>query len=80
MNRRGAGVTFCFIAAFLEGVKYISAAIFGSGVHSWNNRLFNHMLEYVGNKLTILAIISLVVGIVYLVAAEIINYSRCRKC
>jgi len=70
MNKRGAGVSFCFIAAFLFSVRYISAAIFGSGVSSWNRGLFNSMLRYTGNTLVVLSIISLGAGIVYLVMAE----------
>ena len=71
MGRRAAGVGFCFIAAFLYSARYISAAIFGSGVVSWNADLFNGMLQYVGNSLTILSVIALAVGIVYLTWAEI---------
>lgn len=70
MNRRGAGVSFCFIASFLFSVRYISAAIFGSGVSSWDRVLFNAMLECIGNTLLILSVISLVVGIIYLIMAE----------
>jgi hypothetical protein len=70
VNRRAAGVGFCFIAAFLFATKYVAAAIFGTSVASWNSDLFREMLKYVGNSLTILSIIALIVGIVYLVLAE----------
>jgi len=71
MNKRGAGVSFCFIAAFLFSVRYISAAIiFGSGVSSWNQRLFNALLEYIGSTLVVLSVISLGVGVTYLLMAE----------
>ena len=70
MNRRSAGVGFCFIAAFLFATRYVAAAIFGISVASWNSDLFREMLKYVGNSLTILSIIALIVGIVYLVLAE----------
>lgn len=70
MNKRGAGVSFCFIAAFLFSVRYISAAIFGSGISSWSSELFNNMLTYIGNTLVVLSVISLGVGIIYLVKAE----------
>lgn len=36
MNKRGAGVSFCFMATILFSIRYISAAIFGSGVSSWD--------------------------------------------
>ena len=42
-----------------------------SGVSSWNAMNFAAGLEYQGNGLLIFSIISLVVGIVYLVRAEI---------
>jgi hypothetical protein len=70
MNRRAAGVMFCCISAFLFSSRYIAAAIFGSGVKSWSARLFNAMLNYVGNTLTVWAVIALIAGIVYLVIAE----------
>lgn len=70
MSRRGAGISFCFIAAFLFSIRYICAAIFGSSVTSWNRELFSGMLKYTGNTLVILSIISLGVGIAYLVLAE----------
>ena len=75
MNRRAVGIGFCFIAAFLFATRYISAAIFGSNVVSWDEALFNGMLRYVGNTLTLLSIVSLVAGIVYLVLAETRKYS-----
>ena len=71
MNRRGTGVIFCLIAAVLFSTRYISAAIFGSGVLSWGSDLFDSMLQYVGSALTVLSVIALIVGIIYLVAAEI---------
>lgn len=70
MSKRGAGVAFCFIAAFLFSMKYISAAIFGSNISSWNLYLFASMLEYVGNGLDTASVISLVIGIIYLVLEE----------
>jgi len=70
VNRRGTGSVFCFIAALLFAARYISAAIFGSGVASWNRELFQAMLQYSGGTLLTLSIISLVIGIVYLAAGE----------
>ena len=70
MSRRAAGVGFCAIAAFLYASRYITAAISGSNV-TWNSELFPRLLIYVGNSLTILSIVSLVVGVLYLVWAEI---------
>lgn len=69
MNKRGAGVAFCAIAALLYIARYITAAIFGSGVSSWDADLFNAMLKYIGPGLLIMSIISLVVGVIYLILA-----------
>lgn len=71
MNRRAAGVCFCVIAAMLFAARYIVAAIFGSGVSSWDAGLFRAMLEYVGPSLLTLSILSLIVGVFYLVFSEI---------
>ncbi len=62
---------FCAIAAFLFAARYVCAAIFGSGVSSWNAFLFRNMYGYVGSGLSVAAGISLLVGIVYLVWGEI---------
>ena len=70
MNKRGTGVAFIAIAAFLFSTKYISAAIFGSGVLSWNDELFNAMLAYVGSPLNIGSIIALIIGIAYIAWGE----------
>lgn len=71
MNRRGTGAIFCLIAALLFAARYITAAIFMSGGSSWDSSLFSAGLEYQGLGLMILSIISLIVGISYLVWAEI---------
>ena len=70
MNKRGAGVIFCLIAAILFSARYIAAAIFMSGVLSWDATLFSAGLEYVGTPLLWGSIISLIIGIGYLLSAE----------
>jgi Na+/pantothenate symporter len=70
MEKRLTGVVFCFIAAMLFVSRYVSAAIFMSGVSSWSSELFNAGLEYVGMPLLVLSIISFVVGVGYLFMAE----------
>jgi hypothetical protein len=70
MNRRGTGVIFIFISAILFSSSYITAAIFSTGISTWNMELFQSMLEYTGNMLLILSIISLVAGVIYLIIAE----------
>lgn len=71
MGRRFTGVMFCLIATLLISAKYISAAIFGSNVSSWDSGLFNAMLKYVGGTLSVFSLIALIIGIAYLVMAEI---------
>ncbi len=71
MNRRATGAVFCAIAAFLFAARYIAAAIFGSGVSSWDAGLFDAMMGYVGSGLTIASAVALFIGIGYLIAGEI---------
>ncbi|OAB45265.1 hypothetical protein [Paenibacillus glacialis] len=70
MNRRGTGIIFISIGAFLYGIRYISAAIFGSNVSSWNESLFQAMLDSVGSGPVILSVLSFIIGIIYLIISE----------
>jgi len=70
MTKRGTGVSFVAISAFLISIKYISAAIFGSGVSSWDEELFYAMLLYVGNTLSNLSLLSLFTGVIYILWGE----------
>lgn len=67
MNNKGIGAVFCLIAAILTAARYLAAAVFMSNVASWSAELFQCGLDYVGSPLKILAVISLIVGIVFLV-------------
>lgn len=71
MNRRGAGMMFISISALLFSVKYISAAIYGSGSISWDEDLFQALLSYSGSSLHFLSMVSLVIGFLYIGWAEI---------
>lgn len=71
MTRRGVGFGFCAIAAFLFATRFVRAAIFGSGVKSWDADLFRTMYQYVGSGLTTVAEVALIVGILYIVAGEL---------
>ncbi len=51
MNKRGTGAVFCLVAAILFAKRYIAAAIFISGVSSWDSALFKAGLQYVGMPL-----------------------------
>lgn len=70
MSKRGSGVAFIAIAAFLFSAKYISAAIFGSGVLSWDEELFNAMLSYIGIPLSMASMIALIIGVGYIAWGE----------
>jgi len=70
MNRRGVGALFCLISALLFITRYVCAAIFASGVTSWDETMFSNMLQYVGQTLPVLSIISLIIGVLYLISAE----------
>lgn len=70
MSKRSVGVSLISIAAFLYGIRYVAAAIFGSGVSSWSSELFRSMLNYVGNGPVIASWIALIAGVGYLLSAE----------
>lgn len=67
MNNKGVGAVFCLIAAILMSARYLSAALFMSGVSSWDAALFQVGLSYVGSPLKICAVLALAVGIFFLV-------------
>ncbi|WP_404338180.1 hypothetical protein [Planococcus rifietoensis] len=72
MGHRGAGLIFITLSTILFCTRYIAAAIFGSNTEVWDADLFQYLLTYVdGGTLFNLSIISLIIGIVYLVMAEI---------
>jgi len=77
MNRRVVGIGFMFISAWLYITRFITAAIYGSGLSgSWNADLFKALLKYVDQGLTPLSILALVLGIIYLLWAEISERKR----
>ena len=67
MSNKGVGSVFCLISALLMCARYLSAAIFMSGVSSWDSELFTNGLLYVGAPLKTASIVSLIVGILFLV-------------
>lgn len=73
MGKRGVGAIFCLIAAILFSARYIVAAIFMSGASSWDDALFAAGLKYVGSPLLALSSISFIIGIGYLLWAEILE-------
>ncbi|MHA7580747.1 hypothetical protein ACX12E_10125 [Paenibacillus vandeheii] len=70
MSRRTTGTLLLVIAAFLYGVRYLTAAIFGSGVASWSSDLFQEMLNYVGTAPRNWSMVALIMGLFYLIWAE----------
>ena len=79
MNNKGVGAVFCLIAAILISARYLSAALFMSGVVSWDSSLFQAGLSYVGSPLQTLAVLALVVGIVFLVLGFLDDRKNARK-
>ena len=71
MSRRTTGFGFIFIAAMLFGIRYLAAAIYGSSQTSWNSDLFGALLSYVDQGITPVIIIALILGVIYLLWAEL---------
>jgi hypothetical protein len=79
MSHRATGVLFIVVAALLYATRYIAAAIFGSGVSSWNSELFQAMLSYVGDGPAFWALLALIVGVAYLIWAEYAGWLERRR-
>ena len=67
MSNKGVGAIFCLIASILMGVRYLTAAIFMSGISTWSPELFASGLAYCGPVLLYLAIVAAVIGVCFLV-------------
>ncbi len=79
MNNKGVGAVFCLISAILMAARYISAAVFMSGVASWDSSLFRAGLSYVGPELKTAAIIALIVGAAFLAVGLFQDVRNCGK-
>ena len=66
MNNKGVGAVFCLIASILTAARYLSAAIFMSGVSSWDSELFQVGLSYTGSLLQWAAVAALIAGVAFL--------------
>lgn len=66
MNNKGIGTIFCLISAMLMCTRYIAAAIFMSGVSSWDSDLFANGLKFIGSPLKIASVLALITGIIFL--------------
>ncbi|MCM3271677.1 hypothetical protein [Paenibacillus elgii] len=78
MSRRTAGVILLAISAFLTGVKYLTASIYSTSSPGtvYGADSFKQWLDYVGGNLTTYSIITLIVGIIYLILAEIYDFDK----
>ncbi|GLI07758.1 hypothetical protein YDYSG_37880 [Paenibacillus tyrfis] len=78
MSRRTAGVILLAISAFLTGVKYLTASIYSTSSPAtvYGPDSFKQWLDYVGGNLTTYSIITLIVGIIYLILAEIYDFDK----
>ena len=70
MNKRGVGILFCLISTILYSTHYLATAIYLSNSQTWSADLFSNGLSYTGNFLDIFSLISLGLGVFYLVWAE----------
>ena len=66
MNNKGVGAVFCLMASILMAARYMTAAIFMSGVSSWDSELFQAGLTYTGSSLKWAAVMALLVGLAFL--------------
>jgi putative Ca2+/H+ antiporter (TMEM165/GDT1 family) len=66
MNNKGVGAVFCLISALLMAARYLSAAIFMSGISTWSSEMFQASLEYIGPALPTAAIAALIAGVIFL--------------
>ncbi|MDE5414287.1 hypothetical protein [Alkalihalobacterium chitinilyticum] len=71
MTKRGAGVAFIAISAFLISTKYLSVAIFGSALGIGNGRIIADMVSDVGYTLNIFSLFTLITGIAYIIWGEL---------
>lgn len=76
MSRRGAGIILVWVAAFLFGVRYISASILGSESESWDQGFFAAMLGHTGSGLLVAGGVALAAGIIYIIWAEVADKRR----
>ncbi|MCX7570290.1 hypothetical protein OS242_09975 [Tumebacillus sp. DT12] len=73
MTRRSAGVAFIGFAIWLFGIRYVAAAIYGAGIsvdNEYSKETFARFLSYIGDLPLTLSIVSLVIGLLYLLWAE----------
>ncbi|WP_339321150.1 hypothetical protein [Paenibacillus sp. FSL W8-0194] len=68
MNRRGAGVAFLAIAAFLFAMKYMVVALLLKGPWSWEE--YENTLGRAGAPLLLLSILFFIAGLIYFILGD----------
>lgn len=76
MTRRSLGLGFCGIAAFLFASRYLCAAIYATTLPQSNGSIFRQFYDYIGSDLTAAAVVSLAVGIAYIIWGEFSDRQR----
>jgi hypothetical protein len=73
MSRRAVGFGFCAIAAFFFGLRYLIAALLFVGMQPGevNTDTLDLFLTYTGDTLVRASILALIVGVAFLIWAEI---------
>ena len=65
------GMEFLKIAAFLFAARHVAAALFmGPGLKNWDSELFGASYRFVGNELTVLSGVCVVLGVTFLIRAS----------
>ena len=70
------GVEFVKIGAFLYAVRFIAAALMGPGLRDFDPKLFNLSYRCIGGELTFAAIVSVITGVLLIVAAFVQQYKK----
>jgi hypothetical protein len=71
MSRRTTGTVLLLISALLYSTRYLSAAIFGSGMMGWSAENFQALLQYIGPQLSNWSLVALIFGVGYILWAEV---------
>ena len=76
MGKRVTGGLLVLAAAVLSSAWYLCAAIFMTGVSSWNAELFRAGLNYVGSFLPIMALLLLCTGVAMIASASLDDWKK----
>lgn len=82
VKKRVEGLVFIIIAAILYSTRYICAAIYMSDISAigyYGDGAIRNGLKFVGNEPLILSAISLAIGVIYLIYAEVSEIKNNKK-